>query len=131
MKKNRIFNIVIVLLSVVFAITLLMTAATLVRDWDDSYSYDADSLLYLIQEGDYADLIYEVHHNEVAGVDADADMQECYAVAKYFEAASKYKAYVQAGESERAAAQQAVMDEQAALMGDLSFTIAEIDKILE
>lgn len=61
-----------------------------------SYSYEADSFYWRLEDEDFARMVEMYYANEAAGVEADEEMQQYYGVAKYFEAASYYKAYQEA-----------------------------------
>ena len=57
----------------------------------------------------------------------DAQLQECYAVADYYEAASMYYMYLQNGDTEKGQKAQADMKTAQSGMGELEYCAAEID----
>ena len=58
----------------------------------------------------YAYLTANYHEDEMYGGLLSESKKECYGVAKYFEAASMYKAYLETGDAERAAREKEKMD---------------------
>ena len=63
--------------------------------------------------------MYQV--NEAIGVDADEKLQQYYGIAKYYEAASYYKMYCQAGEKLQAKKYEQKMEQAKKEMGELDF----------
>lgn len=94
------------------------------------YTHSEDSLLGNIERGQYGNLVSNVYDNEICNVKVTANMAECYAVAHYFEAASFYKVYLQNGYTEKAEEKKKIMEEQKQFMGDLAYTVEEIDEKL-
>ena len=128
--KNLIFNIIIGILSFVLLITLLVVAGNLM-DASRSFTYDEDNFFYGIQGERYESIVGYMYKNEACGVKPSGDMEECYAVARYYEAASYYKAYEQAGDSSQAAQKRAIMKEEETRMGELSYVKNKIDAALK
>lgn len=128
--KNLIFNIVISILSVILVIT---TASVAYSFWDYSrvYVYDEERFWNCIQSESYDYIVSCMYENEINGVKTTKDLEECYAVARYFEAASFYKAYEQNGKTDKAKEKQKIMEEQKEKMGELSFAAGDIDAFLE
>ncbi len=126
---NLITNVIIGFLCFVFVI-LLFFVIDQVRDAGKVYTRSEDLMVYNIQSGDYDSMIRGAYINEMYGVKASETMKECYAVAHYYEAASLYKAYEAAGKVEKAAEKKCIMEEQEALMGELSFAAEDIRKEL-
>ena len=60
----------------------------------------------------------ENHEDMVYGGLLSGTKKECYGVARYFEAASMYKAFLQTGDTERAAREKEKMDAAYEEMGD-------------
>ena len=56
-----------------------------------TYTVSEDSLLYALEDGRYGDLTESYHRNLVSDVKATDTMKECYAIARYYEAAIDYK----------------------------------------
>ena len=71
-----------------------------------------------VRNENYAYLVANYHQDEVYGGLISGTKKECYGVAKYFEAASMYKAYLESGDVERAAREKERMDEAYEEMGD-------------
>lgn len=129
-SKKIIFNILIAFLCLVFVI---LTSAFVfqIADYSGSYPSDESSFLYSCREQDYVRMVEMMHRNQAADVKSNDTLEECYAVAAYYEAATYYKAYLKAGDHDLAMKKKKIMDEQAALMGDLSYVAEDIDKKLE
>ena len=71
-----------------------------------------------VRNENYAYLVANYHQDEVYGGLISGTKKECYGVAKYFEAASMYKAYLESGDTERAAREKERMDEAYEEMGE-------------
>lgn len=128
--KVRISSIAIIILS----ITLVYWSAQLiyeVKSYDYDTTTDVYTLSYCIQNKDYAQLVKLMYQNETEELEADEELQEYYAVARYFEAASMYKAYVDAGEKEKVNQKLLIMNEQEKLTGELQFVIENINEKLK
>lgn len=128
-SKDAIMNIVIAVLSVGLAITLIMTVHSF---WETMrvYTHTETSLLYQLQDEEYMALLDDMYDNEAKGVHATKDMEKCYAVARYYEAAVAYKMYQEAG-LEEALRYKTTMEEQRELMGEFEYAADNIDKKLE
>ena len=129
-KSGKLYNFIIIILSV-FLVVSVLTLALNIRDdmqWrantakDMSYNYEGNNYYYLVRK---------MYENESNHVKTDAWMEEYYAVARYYEAALRQKAYAEAGQSERAEAFQAVMEEQIPLMGPYTDCISKIEEMLQ
>ena len=66
----------------------------------------------------YAYLVVNYHEDMVYGGLLSGTKKECYGVARYFEAASMYKAFLQTGDTERATREKEKMDAAYEEMGD-------------
>lgn len=99
------------------------------EDW--GYSFDADSFYYRLEDEDFGQMVEMYYANEAAGIDADEELKQYYGVAKYFEAASYYKAYQEAEDSEQALKYQGKMQEAQNEMGELNFLSDRICEKLE
>lgn len=69
-------------------------------DWLENY----------VRNENYAYLVANYHEDEAYGGLLSESKKECYGVAKYFEAVSMYRAYLEAGDTERAAREKEKMD---------------------
>ena len=84
--NRKLFRVITVVLAVLIVGQLLNLALQIHSDVYH-YSYDEDTFLYTIQDGRYSELPDKKRRNEMEHVKADAQLQECYAVADYYEAA--------------------------------------------
>lgn len=128
--KDHIFNIMIGILCVVLVITTFVTVGNFLDNMR-IYTYDEEDFLYCIQSENYYEMVGYMHNNEVNEVKVTKGMEECYAVARYYEAASMYKAYQAVGRNSEAKEQKDIMQEQMDAMGELSYAVEDIDKQLE
>ena len=85
--NRKLFRVITVVLAVLIVGQLLNLALQIHSDIYH-YSYDEDTFLYTIQDGRYSELPDKKRRNEMEHVKADAQLQECYAVAKDSEGAS-------------------------------------------
>lgn len=97
--------------------------------WENySYSYSEDSFYYRLEDKSYGQMVEMYYTNEAAGVKPGEDMREYYGVAKYFEAASYYKIYREAGDLQKAQEYHEKMETALEEMEELKFVG---DKICE
>ena len=114
---------------VVLCVFMLLCGIRFINNIKDSsfyYSQDADHYLWYISEGNYSELPYRMYqskHND----NPSEDLRECLAVSRYYLNTSYYKMYEEVGNSAKAEEYLLRMDENRRDMGDLSFTIAEIN----
>ena len=125
----RLLDIGIILLTCIITIEIMFIA-------DDTFGISSNGkgavvFLQYIQQQDYEKCLHYYYANEAAGIKPDADLQECYAVAQYYEAAYQHQIYVQQGRA--AQAQQAMerMEDAASGMGELALVRDRIDRILQ
>ena len=81
--NRKLFRVITVVLAVLIVGQLLNLALQIHSDVYH-YSYDEDTFLYTIQDGRYSELPEKKRRNEMEHVKADAQLQECYAVADYY-----------------------------------------------
>lgn len=124
--KNIILNIIIAFLCLVFVISSGILVSEVVG-YHRNYYPDENSFLYAVQEQDYVRMVDMMHRNLAADVKSNETFEECYAVARYYEAATYFKAYKEAGNDKAAQEKAKIMEEQVLLMGDLTYAAAEID----
>lgn len=79
----------------------------------------------------YAYLLDNYHQDEVYGGLLSENKKECYGVAKYFEAASMYRAYLETGDTERAAREKEKMDAAYEEMGGWNIAADSIREKLD
>lgn len=128
--KNMLSNIVIVALCLVFVVFVFYTVSEFIGYYD-SYHPDESDFLYSVQQQEYASMVQMMYRNEAADIKTNNTYEECYAVARYYEAATYYKAYQHVGNNKAAAEKLEIMKEQALQMGELSFAAEDINKKLE
>ena len=131
-KKYTLLNVLIILLSVILAISILVTVHAF-REASPVY-YDTDSSLYYhLKDGSYESLDRRYYENAI-GRENDPKVQqvsEYYAVGRYFEKAFFAKAFETAGDSKKAARYRTEMDRLEKEMGDFSAEKQLILKLLE
>ena len=90
------------------------------RQLNDAFSRPAKTnwMENNVQNENYAYLLVNYHEDMVYGGLLSGTKKECYGVARYFEAASMYKAFLQTGDTERAAREKEKMDAAYEEMGD-------------
>ena len=98
-----------------------------------SYTTEPDTLLRMLNRGEYANAWREVQNNRAQGEteQKDRDYVLPYAVVDYFEAESYYNACLGSDDAEKAAQYRETMDEAYEAMGELQFLAEEIDEIFE
>lgn len=122
---NAITNVIIGIMCAVFVILVWMTWREF-KYARSNYIWSEDNLLGYIHSEDYTDMLRSAYNNEMRGIASTDTMKECYAVAYYYEAAALYKAYAETGKTEEAKKYGRMMEEQEALMGELTFAAEEI-----
>ena len=130
---SKTFRLVTTIIIVVLAFfTVLFTGMGLVEMIDGmrSYTVSEDSMIYALQDGRYGDLVSDYHRNMAAEAKSTETMEECYAIARYYEAAIDYQLAVQENDSELLENSEKIMKESAAQMGALSYAEKEINNLL-
>lgn len=94
-----------------------------------TFEYDAWSLDDSISSRDYARLLSQTYDNEAYQAESDEMMEQCYAVAAYYEAAMKQKAYEAAGDREKADQYAEIMEEKRSQMGIYEDEADRIDQL--
>lgn len=109
-------NIVIVILCIV----LFLGGIQMISALRDAFARPsrAKYMENLIRYENYANLLNSYHEDVVYGGLVTEAKKECYGVAKYFEAASMYRAYLETGDTERATREKEKMDAAYEEMGD-------------
>ena len=128
-KKFSLLDLLIILLSVVLAVSILLTIRS-IRESGNAY-YDTESSLYYdITDKDYASLA-DRYYNSGIGNENDPRVKkvsEFYAVGRYFEKAFFANAYEKAGSAEKA---EKYRSEMIVLEEEMGQFIAEKQNILE
>ena len=129
-KTFRLITTIIIVILAFF--TVLFTGMGLVEMIDGmrSYTVSEDSMIYALQDGRYGDLVSDYHRNMAANAKSTETMEECYAIARYYEAAIDYQLAVQENDSELIENSEKIMKESAAQMGALSYAEKEINNLL-
>ena len=127
--KNLGMNLCIGFLSFVFVVSLFFLGQEVIS-YHTNYYPEEDSFLYSLQQQDYAYMVEMMYRNQAANVKTNTTYEECYAVAKYYEAATYYKAYELDGNRELAENKKEIMNEQLLRMGELSYAAEDINTIL-
>lgn len=127
--KLQILNVLMIVLAVILVMNVFATAGGLIANFK-SYVPDNETMLYRIKSGEYTSLVDSINTKKYTKPDDSQTYEELCAVAGYFEAASLYHAYQEMGDTEKAERFQQKMDENSALLGELSFVKEDIDKKL-
>ena len=90
------------------------------------HTYDENNFYWRLESEEYASMVNMYYLNVAEGKGDARELQEYYGVAKYFEAATDYKMYLEAGETERANEALADMEEAYVQMGDFSMVKEKI-----
>lgn len=125
-KSRKWFRGITIVLTVLIVWQMAKLGFQLVDD-GYHYHYDEEDFLYAIQDGRYSELPEKKRRNEMEHVKTDAQLQECYAVADYYEAAFQYYMYLQNGDTEKCQKATADMKTAKSGMGELEYCAEEID----
>ncbi len=100
--KRQIINWILNGMIIVLCCLLLMTVFVMIENFASACSRPGslEYMHYDIEENRFHRLIDNYHYNMVAGFEGDAEEQEYYGIAKYYEAAMLYKAYRASGNEE-------------------------------
>ena len=129
-KTFRLITTIIIVILAFFTILFTGMGITEMIDGMRSYTVSEDSMIYALQDGRYGDLVSDYHRNMAANAKSTETMEECYAIARYYEAAIDYKLAVQENDSELSENSEKIMKESAAQMGALSYAEKEINNLL-
>ena len=127
-KIDKILSIAIKVLTVVFAVMVLFLLFA-IKD-DIRTGYDASYFHNDVVNSRYYDILYGRSYNIEINKKATKELEEYYAVAMYFEAASLYKAYKVYGDEELATFYEKRMHEFENGMGSLKNVKKDVDKQL-
>lgn len=130
--KERLLNIVIIVLAAAIVVTLVLVINETKPD-RYQYTVSASSIITDLNYGQYSSAVESVCRNRGLGVteESDADYTECYAAVDYYVAKSYYEAYSLTGDDDTAAGYQQEMTEAYEKMGDLTFLAEDMDATLE
>lgn len=127
--KDLIINIILIVLSILLVI-LLITSITILRESEYTYVTDENTFWYTINDGQYSNLSAHVYHNQNENVELTDGLEQCYAIARYFEAASLYKAAVCVQDREDMERYLTIMEECVSYMQDVPQVLADINEKL-
>lgn len=127
--KNFVFNIIIVVLSVML-ILLTFTFAAGVFDYQRDYIMDEEDMIYYVRFQNYHYLTEQMYYQQAKNVKPSEDMKMLYAVAHYYENAVMYQAYAESGESQKAQEKYEKMQQYEGQMGDYAFAKEDIWNLL-
>ncbi len=120
------------LLIVILTLLILIFAATGIFGVIDSlkvYTASESSMLYALEDGRYSDLVEYYHRNLTADAKSTETMEECYAIARYYEASVDYQLALLEKDSAAQSECQKRMEEAALQMGALSYAEDEINAL--
>ena len=129
MKKKRsplhmVLDIVIGVLCVFFVAAMAFTVKSFHEEW--GFYYDQESFYYRLEDEAFDSMVEMYYANELSGKKADASTEPYYGVAKYFEAASYYKMYQDAGDEIQMQKYYAQMKKAEEQMGNLNIVTSVI-----
>lgn len=132
MRENNFVSKILTVLMVIECVIIAIMVLVNINVYSYStYAYqDEDYLFSLLKNEDYGSLASVAYTNEYAGVRASGDMKEMYQVGKYVHAASLYRAYAAAGETERADEYMDRMEDAYDEMGIYSSVVSDINNKL-
>lgn len=131
---SKTFQTVTTIIIVVLAFFIILFTGMGVFELADGmrvYTVSENSMIYALEDGRYGDLVEYYHRNLVSDVKASETMEECYAIAKYYEASIDYKLAILENDIEALEKAKTSMATAASEMGELSYAKAEIDELLE
>ena len=131
-QKQRGALLVMNLVIIALCLVLFWGTIHMFRQLNDAFSRPAKTnwMENKVQNENYAYLLVNYHEDMVYGGLLSGTKKECYGVARYFEAASMYKAFLQTGDTERAARGKEKMDAAYEEMGDWNIEADSIRKKL-
>lgn len=121
-------DVAILVMCVVLVYSAFSTARLFYEINDRGYSSAA--LYYRLQDGNYALLAEMTWTNRMVGKGEDADAQEYYAVADYYEAAMQYRLCQEAQDTDGAARWLEKMKDAESRIGVFAAEIEKIDQML-
>lgn len=131
-KKSKVIIFLNIVIGLLAALCIFMLIGFFTTDNSHYYNrgFDAYYVSDYIHKGDYAPLLIGYYDDfGILGMVKEGSEEEA-ALARYADAAFRCKAYLQAGDSERAAVQKARMDEAAKEVGIYEPELAKIDSAL-
>ena len=132
-KKSKVILFLNIVIGMLAAFVIFFLIGFFTSGGDNYYSRKfGDSLSSNnIERGQYAQLVNEYNYNYGAIGSVNSGYEDAAAVAEYAAAAFRYKAYLQAGDSERAAVQKERMEKAASEVGIYEPELSKIDSALD
>jgi len=124
--KELIANGVMIVLSIALVINICV-AISVINDMNYSWARKEDNFWYSINDGNYAPLLADAWTNRFSDVKETKGLEQCYAVAEYFEAASLYKAAEYTGNAEKKEKYAKIMEEKLAYFDDIMYIAEDIN----
>ncbi len=121
-------NIVIIVLCIFLVFYLKGTKDEIDNALD--YYQSTEYLGFTIEQEEYHELAKTYYYNTLGGYESTEEEEECYGVARYYELAVIYKAYLETGNEEMVEAYKEKMLEAEEMMGDWIIAKAGIHKQL-
>ncbi len=130
--KVKVVNWILNILIVIAAFFFLMTAGVMIEEFSyvTNATHSENSFYNALENQNYSTMVGNQYRNVLEGHEGNETMQEYYGVAKYYEAASLYKAYTVVGNEEQAAAFLKKMEAAEGEMGGWSIAKDSIHKQL-
>lgn len=126
---KKILDLVIVILTVFVSIELIFLADSVCGFLPEGTR--TVTFLTYIKEEEYADCVEHYYKNEALHVVPDADMLECYGVARYYEAALHRQISLKKGDAVQAQTDAENMQQAYEKMGELAPVRDRIDEVVE
>lgn len=130
--KVKVINWILNILIIVAAFFFLITAGVMIEEFSyvTTATHSENSFYNALEAKNYSTMVGNQYRNILEGHEGNATMQEYYGVARYYEAASLYKAYAEVGNEELAAAFLEKMKQEESEMGGWTIAIDDIHKQL-
>ena len=119
---------------IVLSISLVIIGLVLIsemRYMNYSYSYNDSDFWYSIEDGRYASIVEMRWKNEYSKEQPEGEMEQCYAIADYFEAASLYKVAMAKEDAVASEKYLDIMQEKYKIFEDVSFVAEDINQKLD
>ena len=132
-KKSKVIIFLNIVIGILAAFILFYLIGFFSSGGGDYYSRKfGDSITpSYIERGQYAQLINDYNYDYGAIGSENSGYEDAAAVAEYAASAFRYNAYLQSGDSERAAVQKQRMEKAAAEVGIYEPELSKIDSALE
>ncbi len=128
-KKQKLIHLILNIVIVGLCLTMVCCVVATISKLDYDYipSGDITYLQYCIDDDAEYQMIMEYYLLQAYDVKLNREQKECYGVAKYFEAASYYRAFMETGDMERAEREKKKMEQAIEEMGNWNVVKEDID----